>query len=101
MKLEWDENKRQSNLRKHGLDFLNALWVLESNIRFDLDSNRHGEHRTQSIAYVYDQLAVLTVVYVQGAAARIVSFRKASILERMAYHEWLAEEDDTDDADDT
>lgn len=95
MKLEWDEEKRRSNLRKHGLDFRNARWVLESDIRFDLESHRHGEHRTQSIAYVYDQLAVLTVVYVQGEAARIVSFRKASILERTAYHEWLAEEDDT------
>ena len=95
MKLEWDEEKRRSNLRKHGLDFHDALWVLESNIRFDLESHRHGEHRTQSIAYVYDQLAVLTVVYVQDEAARIVSFRKASILERTAYHEWLAEEDDT------
>ena len=95
MKLEWDEAKRGSNLRKHGLDFRDALWVLQSDIRFDLESHRHGEHRTQSIAYVYDQLAVLTVVYVQGEAARIVSFRKASILERTAYHEWLAEKDDT------
>ena len=95
MKLEWDENKRRSNLRKHGLDFHHALWVLESDIRFDLESHRGGQQRTQSIAYVYDQLAVLPVVYVQGDAARIVSFRKASTLERTAYHEWLAEEDDT------
>jgi uncharacterized protein len=95
MKLEWDENKRRSNLQKHGLDFEYARWVLESDIRFDLESRRHGERRTQSIAYVYDQLAVLTVVYVQGEAARIVSFRRASTLERTAYHEWLAEENDT------
>ncbi len=26
----WDEAKRQANLDKHGLDFLDALMVLES-----------------------------------------------------------------------
>jgi uncharacterized protein len=94
MKLEWDEKKRRSNLSKHGLDFHNARWVLESDIRFDLESHRNGEPRIQSMAYVYDQLAVLTVVYVPGEAARIVSFRKASMIERTTYHEWLAQEDD-------
>lgn len=94
MELEWDEEKRRSNLAKHGLDFANAAWVLESDIRLDLPTMRHGEQRTQSIAYVYDRLAVLTVVHKSGRVARIVSFRTASVEERKSYHEWLAEEDD-------
>ncbi len=94
MALEWDEEKRRINLSKHGLDFANAAWVLESDIRFDLLTVRNGEQRTQSIAYVYDRLAVLTVVHKPGHVTRIVSFRTASTDGRKAYHEWLAEEDD-------
>lgn len=78
MKLEWDEKKRRRNLLKHGLDFADAGLVLESDIRFDAPSVRHGEFRIQSLAYVYDQLAVLTVIHVPGNAVRILSFRQAS-----------------------
>ncbi len=93
MRLEWDDAKRQSNLVKHGLDFADASWVLNSAIRFDLESARHDETRTQAMAYVFDRLAVLTIVHVAGDVPRIVSFRKASTKERTQYHEWLAQDD--------
>lgn len=93
----WDEAKRQGNLDKHGLDFLDAILVLDSLYRLDVESVRSGEHRTQSFAYVFDVLAVLTVVHVErGDVLRIVSFRPASEEERSAYHDWL--ENDFDDA---
>ena len=60
----WDETKRQANLDKHGLDFLDAVMVLESPYRLDVESVRGSEERTQSFAYVFDVLAVLTVVHV-------------------------------------
>ncbi|AHE97886.1 BrnT family toxin [Thioalkalivibrio paradoxus] len=86
----WDEAKRQANLRKHGLDFLDAVIVLESPYRLDVQSVRCGEKRTQSFAYVFDLLAVLTVVHsARGSALRIVSCRTASQEERSAYHGWL------------
>ena len=89
----WDETKRQANLDKHGLDFLDAVMVLESPYRLDVESVRGSEERTQSFAYVFDVLAVLTVVHVaREDALRIVSFRPASEEERSAYHGWL--EDD-------
>lgn len=44
----------------------------------------------QSFAYVFDVLAVLTVVHVaRDDALRIVSFRPASEEERSACHGWL------------
>lgn len=93
----WDDAKRQANLEKHGLDFLDALTVLDSPYRLDVESVRSGELRMQSFAYVFDMLAVLTVVYVaRDDALRIISFRPASEDERSAYHEWL--ENDFDDA---
>jgi uncharacterized DUF497 family protein len=91
-RLVWDEAKRRANLAKHGLDFADAAWVLESDIRFDVHTVRHGEQRAKSFAYVYDQLKVLLVVHVIGEPGRIVSFRAASTVERRKYYEWLATE---------
>lgn len=89
----WDETKRQANLSKHGLDFVDAPMVLESPYRLDVNSVRDGEPRVQSFAYVFDVLAVLTVVHVtRDDALRIVSFRPASEEERNAYHGWLEED---------
>ena len=65
MKLEWDENKRRSNLLKHGLDFADAFEVLESHYRLDLELLRNGEWRTQSFSYAMGYLAVLTLVHLQ------------------------------------
>lgn len=84
----WDTTKHRKNLLKHGLDFKNAVYVLESPLRLDLDVIRNNEQRTQSFAYVFDYLAVLTVVHI-GNGKRIISFRRASRAEREVYHEWL------------
>ena len=91
--LRWDETKCQANIDKHGLDFVDAPMVLESPYRLDVDSVRAGESRMQSFAYVFDVLAVLTVVHVtRDDALRIFSFRPASEEERSAYHVWLEED---------
>ena len=91
--LRWDDAKRQANLDKHGLDFADAPMVLESPYRLDVRSVRAGEPRMQSFAYVFDVLAVLTVVHTtRDKAWRIVSFRPASEEERSAYHDWLEED---------
>ena len=39
----WDEAKRQLNLDKHGLDFIDAVMVLCSPYRLDVDSVRKSE----------------------------------------------------------
>ena len=86
----WDETKREANFDKHGLDFGDVVMVLDSPYRLDVETVRGGEQRTQSFAYVFDVLAVLTVVHVaRKDALRIVSFRPASEEERSAYHGWL------------
>lgn len=88
--IRWDEAKRLANLDKHGLDFIDAVMVLDSPYRLDIDTLRGGEQRTQSFAYVFDVLAVLTVVHaVRMDCLRIVSFRPASEEERNVYHDWL------------
>jgi uncharacterized protein len=97
MLILWDPEKRQTNWDKHGLDFIDSVLVLDSSYRLDVISVRNREQRTQSFAYVFDVLAVLTVVHVsRETAMRIISFRPASEEERTAYHDWL--ENDFDDA---
>jgi len=94
-KLIWDENKRQYNLRVHGLDFADAHWVLESRIRLDLPVVRNNEQRIQAFSYVMDHLAVLTLVHSARAdAVRIISFRHASKEESEVYYAWLENEYD-------
>jgi len=95
--LIWDEAKREANLRKHGLDFIDAVRVIDSPYRFDVLTARHGEQRVQMLAYVFETLAVLSVIAVPGDPLRIVSFRRASAEEREAYHEWLETDFDEDE----
>ena len=85
----WSESKRAANLAKHGLDFENVVCVLESRYRLDVLSERNGEARIQSFAYVVEYLAVLTVVHLEKQRIQIISFRRASAEERETYHEWL------------
>lgn len=91
--MNWDESKRKSNLMKHGLDFGNADAVLDNPFRLDVETARGNELRTQSFAYVFDYLAVLTVVHTADGE-RIISFRRASRAEREVYHEWLEQDFD-------
>lgn len=64
--------------------------MLVSGYRLDLPSERNGEGRVQSFAYVFEVLTVLTVVFLPGAEGlRIISFRRANRTEREVYHDWL------------
>ena len=97
MHVLWDPEKQQTNLDKHGLDFIDAVAVLDSPYRLDVQSTRNRELRTQSFAYVFDVRAVLSVVHISREnQMRIISFGPASELESTAYHGWL--ENDFDDA---
>lgn len=95
-KYTWDEVKRQVNLEKHDLDFIDADLVLEYPYRLEIDTERNGERRKQAFAYVFDILMILTVVYFPGEIPCIISFRPAKRSEREAYYDWL--ENDYDDS---
>jgi uncharacterized protein len=42
---EWDENKRISNLEKHGIDFIDAIEIFSDLNRIELETVRNGEKR--------------------------------------------------------
>lgn len=72
---------------KHKLDFIDADWVLENPYRMDINTERNGERRQQSFAYVFDLLIVLTVVYLPETNPHIISYRPAKRSEREVYHD--------------
>lgn len=89
-RLIWDEAKRQANLAKHGLDFMDAGEVLDSRYRLDIPVVRQGEARIESFSYALGFLAVLTVIHAEReGATRIISFRHASKNEWEKYDGWL------------
>lgn len=89
MRYEWDEGKRAENLKRHGLDFVDAPLVYGHPMKLTVESRRTGEDRKMDIAMVKGDLLVLTLVYVErGPAVRIISFRRASKKERRQYNEY-------------
>ncbi len=82
---EWDETKRESNLAKHGIDFLLAASALKGP-RLERLSERNGEVRTLAICPLTDRL--IAIVYtMRGEACRIISARAAHENEQRAYRQ--------------
>ena len=84
----WDEAKRKSNLKKHGLDFNDAYLVYENPGKCTYDASRDEEYRLMDVALAVVRGRVLTLVYTEtDEAVRIISFRHASREERKRYEE--------------
>ncbi len=86
IEFEWDEQKRLSNLQKHGIDFVRACQIFKS-YTVDFEDNRYdyGEERFIAIGETNGQ--ILTVVYTyRGDAIRLISARSATRYERNIYY---------------
>lgn len=85
--LDWDEAKREQNLNKHKVDFLDAALIFEGavaihkDVRFD-----YGEVRFIAIGCADGQLFV--VVYTKrGGARRLISARFGGRRDHARYKE--------------
>jgi uncharacterized protein len=86
--LVWDEAKRESNLKKHGLDFKDAHLIYDSPDKCTYDTSRAGERRLMDIALAVVKGKLLTLIYTErGRDVRVISFRPASREERKQYEE--------------
>ena len=82
---EWDEAKREANLRKHRLDFRSAYLVYENPGKSHIGSTE-PEIRFLDIALVELKGAILALVYtIRNGNVRLISFRYASRRERRRY----------------
>lgn len=83
--VEWDPQKAYSNLRKHGVDFADAVSALQDDLAVTIPDDFPDEDRFVTIGM--DALnRVLVVVYVwRDEQMRLISARKATRPERRAY----------------
>ena len=85
MRFEWDENKRLSNIRKHGIDFADVPSIFELDTVTVLDDRfEYGEVRYQTLGLL--KARVILVVHTESETViRIISARKANKYEEETY----------------
>jgi len=85
MKFTWDESKRKTNLKKHGLDFIDAKPVF-SGATFTFEDNRfsYGEQRFITLGMLKGMVVVIAHTE-HNDLIRIISMRKATKHEQKIY----------------
>ena|ERR1051325_3761895 len=86
---EWDPKKAASNLRKHKIDFADAVAVLEDEYALTVGEDRSDEERFITVGM--DGLGRLLVVAYTWRSdnIRLISARRATAEERRQYQEGL------------
>ncbi len=87
MNFTWDAAKRQNNIRKHGVDFADAVGVFFDDHALTLeDKDAQGEQRLVTIGRDFlDRLLVVVYTERRQEEIRLISARKASTFERKQY----------------
>ncbi len=88
MDFEWDAEKAQKNLEKHGVRFeiASAVFIDPNRITVIDDRFDYGEERLVTLGQTYDGiLVVVTTERDEGQVIRIISARKANKRERRTY----------------
>ena len=84
--VEWDENKNQINIRKHGISFATAALVFADEERIEYYDRLHSLEEDRNVVLGCVQ-GILYVVYtMRGEAARLISARMATPKEREIYY---------------
>jgi uncharacterized DUF497 family protein len=85
MEFQWDEAKRKSNLRNHGIDFVGIEQVFEGKTVTILDDRfDYGEERFVSFGLLDGR--VVAVAHTEtDEVIRIISVRKATKYEESSY----------------
>ena len=85
---EWDDGKAAENLRKHGVDFADAIAAIEDAHRLeDIDTRfDYGEERIQVIGMARRGVLFVIVTLLEDNSCRIISARKARRHEQDRYY---------------
>lgn len=94
MNFEWDEQKNELNIDKHGFDFADAYQVFDLPMVVDLDERRdYGEDRWIGIGLLDKRDVVVVFTEPNKETTRIISLRKALSkalsYERRRYEQYL------------
>ncbi|CAB3737941.1 hypothetical protein LMG24238_06377 [Paraburkholderia sediminicola] len=91
MRFEWDELKNQINIRKHGIDFRDAVDVFDHPVLTAIDQREdYGEERWVALGWMAAIVGVVVYVERNADVIRIISARKATKHEvnRYKYSVW-------------
>ena len=87
MKFEWDEKKRQANLEKHGIDFLEAEIIFSHPMIVKPDRRRDYQEERWAALGKLSTMVVYVVYAMRGENIRLISLRQANRKERKIYDE--------------
>lgn len=90
MQFEWDDEKEQLNIAKHGIDFSTAALVFGDENRIEYYDEKHSEYedRYATIGLIGGTAYLVMVVYTErGEAIRLISARKATKQEWRRYYD--------------
>ncbi len=90
-KFGWDEAKRKSNIKKHGIDFVDAPMIFDGyTLTVEDDRHDYGEERFVTFGVLYGR--VVAVVHTESEELiRIISIRKATNYEEKEYFSQITE----------
>lgn len=87
IKFEWDKNKAQNNLEKHGVTFEEAAEVFFDPFYQEGDATANDEQRDFIIGYSLSQRLLLVVYVERSVQNRIISARPVTRTERKLYEQ--------------
>ena len=89
---EWDEQKNQRNVHKHGLSFADAWEMFQMPMLVEIDDREdYGEERWIGIGRIRNRTVIAVYSEPDNASIRIISLRKALKHERQAYEEYIGD----------
>lgn len=89
MKFEWDDNKNNRNIKKHGIDFNDAITIFDDDNRLEAvdDRDDYGEERIQVIGEAKPGMLMVAYTWRHNETSRrMISARTASKKERALYN---------------
>ena len=98
---EWDPEKDQNNQKKHGISLETATAIFDDPMLYEYADSEHSgynkygvwENRYIAIGWVSNVLFVVYTVRMNGSdeVYRMISARRATLVERRMYEEWCEE----------
>ncbi len=90
MNFEWNNQKNETNIVKHGFDFTDAPRIFTLPMLVTPDERKdYGEERWCGIGLLDGRVAVVVYTEPDDETIRIVSLRKALSYERKQYEQYI------------
>jgi uncharacterized DUF497 family protein len=85
MNFEWDDIKRKLNIKKHGIDFINASMIFD-NYTLTIEDDRYDYGEERFVTFGILEGRVVALVHTENEdSIRIISIRKATKYEEKKY----------------